>query len=175
MKPLSKKDILCVKCLSLVMSVKVLRTYADLAPRSVRGDASGRAPSVLLLSTSELSQFVPAFCKAGPSFVSCSSSLHVFFAAWRQARPSRSFQITGSKSLVEDVEALDVIQNLRAVLDCFLVLNDSCHRSRIGRVASVTSKFTLISLLSAAWSAPWCRGGSPNTLIEFNVCSRSTI
>ena len=83
------------------MSVKVLRTYADLAPRSVRGDASGRAPSVLLLSTSELSQFVPAFCKAGPSFVSCSSSLQValpfvFFAAWRQARPSRSFQITGS-------------------------------------------------------------------------------
>ena len=51
---------------------------------------------------------------------------------------------------------------------------------RIGRVASVTSTFTHISLSSATWTLiclrlPLCRRRSPNTLGKFNCCSGSSI
>ena len=95
-----------------------------------------------------------------------------------------------STGLVDDVEALGAVQNLRGVRVCSLVLDDPPRGSKIvfapesapffsdkiGRFATVTSKFTIMSFPFAAGNlsllrVPKRRRRSSDTVSKFNLFS----
>ena len=124
----------------------------DRSRTSLCWNTAARAPSVLLLSARGVSQVALVwFCQVGPG---CASSRVPWQTGSKLAPVGHSLSqaaravLTNSglfcdcdvgSVLVDDFEALGAVQNLRDVLDCFLVSDDpfcavrleECHRSTV--------------------------------------------
>ena len=94
------RDFFLIEFLSLVMSVKSLRSHTRSRTTLHGSSASVRAPSVLTLSARGGSHVV---LSGWPRFVSCSSVSRLRFL---------------SSSLADDVEAMGAVQMVRNSLEC---------------------------------------------------------